>query len=174
MSRHVFLGIFEDEADIVAAAGESRARGFDIVDAFTPYAVHGLDRAMGLAPSWLPWACAALGAAGLAFATWFQFWTTARSWPINVGGRPWNSLPAFVPVMFELMVLSAGVGVVLTFLIARRLGPWRTPAIVDPRVTHDRFVLVLDAGASDPRVVRRLFADHRAVAFEERDMEGRP
>lgn len=173
MSRHVFLGTFEDETDLLAATSASRTQGYAIVDAFTPYAVHGLDRAMGLGQSWLPWACAGLGAAGLLFATWFQFWTTTRSWPINVGGRPWNSLPAFVPVMFELMVLCAGVGVVLTFLIARRLGPWREPEIVDPRVTHDRFVLMLDAGASDPRAVRRLFADCHAVAFEERDVEER-
>ena len=173
MSRRVFVGVFDDEADVIAAAGGSRAQGFDIVDAFTPYAVHGLDRAMGLKPSWLPWACAGLGAFGLAFATWLQFWTTARSWPINVGGRPWNSLPAFVPVMFELMVLCAGVGVVVTFLIARRLGPWRRPDIVDPRAPPDRFVLVLAAGAADPRAVRQLFDSCRAVSFEERDLEGR-
>lgn len=173
MSRRVFVGIFEDEADVIAAAGASRAQGLAIVDAFTPYAVHGLDRAMGLKPSWLPWACAGLGAFGLVFATWFQFWTTARSWAINVGGRPWNSLPAFVPVMFELMVLCAGVGVVVTFLIARKLGPWHEPDIVDPRATHDRFVLVVDAAAADPRAVRQIFAGCRAVAVEERDMEGR-
>ncbi len=173
MSRRIFVGVFEDEADVIAAADASRAQGFAIVDAFTPYAVHGLDRAMGLKPSWLPWACFGLGAAGLAFATWFQFWTTAVAWPINVGGRPWNSLPAFVPVMFELMVLCAGVGVVVTFVIARRLGPWRAPEIPDLRATHDRFVLVLDGGASDPRAVRRVFADCRAVAIEERDVEDR-
>ena len=94
MSRRVYVGVFEDEADVVSAAGASREQGLEIVDAYTPYAVHGLDRAMGLGPSWLPWACAGMGVAGLVFATWFQFWTTARSWPINVGGRPWNSLPA--------------------------------------------------------------------------------
>ncbi len=173
MSRRIFVGVFEHEADVIEAAGASRAHGFDIADAFTPYAVHGLDRAMGLKRSWLPWACLGLGVAGLVFATWLQFWTTAVSWPINVGGRPWNSLPAFVPVMFELMVLFAGVGVVITFVIARRLGPFREPEIPDIRATHDRFVLVLNAGASDPRVVRGVFEDCHAVSIEERELEDR-
>lgn len=173
MSRHIFVGVFEREADVIEAADASRQRGFEIADAFTPYAVHGLDRAMGLKRSWLPWACLGLGLAGLTFATWFQFWTTALAWPVNVGGRPWNSLPAFVPVMFELTVLCAGVGVVITFVIARRLGPGRAPEIPDIRVTHDRFVLVLDAEASDPRAVRRVFEQCHAVAIEERDVEDR-
>lgn len=173
MSRRIFVAVFEHEADVIEAAGASREHGFEIADAFTPYAVHGLDRAMGLKPSWLGWACFGLGAAGLVFATWFQFWTTAVSWPINVGGRPWNSLPAFVPVMFELMVLCAGVGVVITFLIARRLGPFGKPEIPDIRATHDRFVLVLNPGASDPRAIRRVFEDCHALTIDEREVEDR-
>jgi hypothetical protein len=174
MSRQLFLGVFDDEAGLLAAASRSREAGAPIVDAFTPYAVHGLDRAMGLRPSWLPWACFGLGAGGFLFATWFQFWTTAVDWPINVGGRPWNSLPAFVPVMFELMVLTAGVGVVLVFLAARGLAPGRAARMPHPRVTDDHFVLVLEAGAADPRAVRRMLADCGAIAVEERDEEDRP
>jgi hypothetical protein len=171
MSRRQFLGVFDDESGLIAATTRSREMGLSVVDAFTPYAVHGLDRAMGLPPSWLPWACFGLGTAGFLFATWFQFWTTAVDWPVNVGGRPWNSLPAFVPVMFELMVLSAGVGVVLVFLAARKLWPGREADVPHPRVTDDRFVLVLDADASDPRVVRRLLTECGAVDVEERDVE---
>lgn len=108
MSRRVIVGVFERESDVVAATRAARAGGYVIEDVYTPYAVHGLDRAMGLEPSWLPWVCLAFGASGTVFAIWLQFWTSAVAWPINVGGRPWNSLPAFVPVIFELMVLAAG------------------------------------------------------------------
>ena len=57
-----------------------------------------------------PWPAFCVGVLGSALALWFQFWTTAWDWPLNVGGQPWNSLPAFVPVTFEIMVLFAGLG----------------------------------------------------------------
>ena len=56
-----------------------------------------------------------------ALKVWFEYWTTARvDWPINVGGKPWNSLPAFVPVTFEVMVLFAGVSTVIAFFLVSR------------------------------------------------------
>ncbi len=54
---------------------------------------------------------------------WFQWWTSAVSWPLNVGGKPWNSLPAFVPIIFEGMVLAAGLGTVFALLVVARLRP---------------------------------------------------
>lgn len=171
MSRRVIVGVFERETDVVAATQASRARGYVIEDVYTPYAVHGLDRAMGLEPSWLPWVCLAFGASGAVFAVWLQFWTTAVAWPMNVGGRPWNSLPAFVPVIFELMVLSAGVGTVLVFFVARGLGPGKRAAPIDVRATNDRFILVLDGeGPSDIRDVRSLLESCHATAVEEREV----
>jgi len=145
MSRHVFIGLFEREDDVLAAVRACRRRGFAIDDVHTPYPVHGLDEALGLRRSWLPWACFGFGAFGVVFALWLQFWTSAVAWPINVGGRPWNSLPAFVPITFELMVLVSGVGTVLVFLAYRRLWPGRQVSLLHARATDDRFVLVLDA-----------------------------
>ena len=171
MSRRVIVGVFDREADVIAATQASRAGGYAIEDVYTPYAVHGLDRAMGLKPSWLPWACFAFGASGLVFAILLQFWTSAVAWPINVGGRPWNSLPAFVPVMFELMVLSAGVGTVLVFFVARRLRPGKSVVAFDLSTTNDRFILVLDGeGPSDIRDVRRLLESFHATAVDERQV----
>jgi hypothetical protein len=109
-----------------------------------------------------------LGALGTALAVWFQTWTGAVSWPLNVGGRPLNSLPAYVPVAFEVMVLSAGLGVVLAFLLRCRLFPGKRPA-PPSGVTDDRFVLIVveDNAAFDPDAARRLFQVCRAVAVEE-------
>ena len=170
MTRRVMLGFFEREADVLAATHAARESGLHVLDVYTPYAVHGLDRAMGLAPSRLPVVCFVLGLAGAALKVWFEFWTTAVAWPINVGGKPWNSLPAFVPVMFELMVLFAGVSTVLAFLVVARLRPGARAAVVDPRASDDRFVLVVEQtdAAFDPGGVARLFTGLGAVATEER------
>ena len=119
----VIVGSFTAEEDVLGAARAARQHGFRIADAYTPYAVHGLDRAMGLRPSRLPWACFAFGLIGAASALSSQFWAMTTSWPMNVGGKPWNSLPAYVPVTFEVMVLLAGLGVVLAFFLRSRLFP---------------------------------------------------
>ena len=66
MSRRVLMGVFESEDDTLRATNTSRLKGFKIVDVFAPYAVHGLDKAMGLQPSRLPWVCFALGLFGAA------------------------------------------------------------------------------------------------------------
>lgn len=131
---------------------------------------------MALQPSRLPWVCFVLGLGGAAFKVWFECWTTAVSWPINVGGRPWNSLPAFVPVTFEVMVLFAGVSTVVAFLFVAKLRPWRRPVLPHPRVTDNRFVLLLeqrDAGFDVARV-SELLTRHHATEIIEREMEEVP
>jgi hypothetical protein len=170
MSRPLIAGVFEREEDLLQAAAAAREAGLDTVDAFTPYAVHGLGRAMGLAPSRLPWACFFLGLLGAVAMLAFQFWATAVSWPVNVGGKPWNSWPAFVPVTFEMMVLCAGVGTVAVFLWIAGLRPGRPAAWSDLRVTDDRFALVVrEGGAFDAAAVRAFLSRHLAVTIVERD-----
>lgn len=169
MSRRLLIGIYDSERDILAAARAARREGMRIVDVFAPYAVHGLDRAMGLEPSRLPWVCFALGLFGAAFKVWFEYWTTAFNWPINVGGKPWNSLPAFVPITFEVMVLFAGVSTVIAFLFVSRLWPGRKGRLIFPGTTDDRFALVVEETAyfNAPNL-RQFFEDSRAVHVEER------
>src|SRR6516162_8100586 len=138
------MGSFEREEDLLQAVRVVRERGWRIRDVYTPYAVHGLDEIIGLKRSWLPRACFAWGLSGVVLALWFQFWTSTRDWPLNVGGRPWNSLPGFVPVTFEAMVLFAGLGVVLTWLIACRLYPGKKATLLALRVSDDRFALAVE------------------------------
>ena len=162
--------VFDREQDIVAAAAASRERGLAIEDAYTPYPIHGLASAMRLEPSRLPWVCFWLGISSGAAMLLFQYWASAISWPTNVGGRPWNSFPAFVPVTFELVVLVAGVGTVVAFLVAAGLRPWRRADVPDPRVTDDRFALVLLAEDADQRAgIDALMARFRPTSIEERE-----
>lgn len=169
MTRRVTVCVFERAEDIVGAAAATRGQGVLIADAYTPYAVHGLDRAMGLAPSRIPWVCFTCGLVGATSFLAFQYWASTVSWAINVGGRPWNSLPAFVPATFEVMVLFAGIGTVLAFLIAAGLRPGGRLDLPDPRVTDDRFVLILVADKVESSALRTLLARFRPVSIEERD-----
>jgi hypothetical protein len=163
------LGIFDDEAGILGAAGAARERGLRIVEAYTPYAVHGLDRAMGLKRSRLPLVCLIAGGLGAVLKLWFEIWTAAIDWPIDVGGKPWNSLPAFVPITFEVMVLFAGLTTVAAFIAVSGLRPWKKAKLIHPAITNDRFALVIEEtdAAFDVDQVRRLLERHGAVEVSE-------
>lgn len=175
MSRRIVLATFENATHLLAAVRVARARGLAIRDAYTPYPVHGLDAAMGLRRSRLPVVCFVAAVVGAALKLWFEFWTTMVDWPVNVGGKPWNSLPAFVPVTFEVMVLSAGLTTVGAFLALFRLWPGKPAAVSSMRATDDRFVLAVEEtnAAFDLAQVSRLFAQHGAVSVEERVEEVR-
>jgi hypothetical protein len=149
---------FDDERSLLAATTSARRAGIAIDDAYTPYAVHGLDEAMGVRRSRLTWVCFAAGLTGAASAIGFQIWTSAVSWRLNVGGKPFASIPAFIPVTFELTVLSAALTTAFFFFFRSRLYPGRTAA-PPPRVTDDRFVLVV----ADSEAARRLLTSCGAL-----------
>jgi len=159
------IAVLDSERALLDATRAVRERGCEIVDVHTPYAVHGLDEAMGLRPSRLGWACFAFGTVGVSVAMWFQYWTSAVDWPINVGGKPFNSLPAFIPIIFEMGVLLAGLGVVATLFVRCRLWPGRAANQPDLRVTDDRFVIV--ARARNQEDLRALFEEYDAEIIEE-------
>jgi hypothetical protein len=131
------------ERDLRQAVEILRAKGIAIDDVYTPHALHGLDRQLGWPPSRLGWICFACGALGFGGMMWFQQWTAAVDWPINVGGKPWNSWPAELPVAFEAMVFLAGFGTVLSLLAACGLVPGRRPRLPPARVTDDEFAILL-------------------------------
>jgi len=169
MSTRLFVATFEREDDIVRAARGVRELGYRIRDAFTPYAVHGLDSAMGLKRSRLPLICLVFGLLGAVAKLSFQIWTSAINWPVNVGGKPMASVPAFVPVTFEITVLFAGLGTVGAFLFMSRLWPSKRPATLYNRSTNDRFILVLEQtdASFDLLEVQKLCDGYGAVSTEE-------
>jgi hypothetical protein len=108
------------------------------------------------------------GLFGLSLALGFQFWSTAWDWPLNLGGQPWNSLPAFVPVMFESMVLCGGLGMVLVWLMRSGFYPGKEPLLPVLGQTDDRFILVLGPRLPvDGAEVSSLLRDHGAVLVQE-------
>jgi len=173
MSKRILVGVFEREADLVRAVMAMRAADLRIDDVYAPYAIHGLDRALGWRPSRLSWVCAFCGLAGAIFMLWFQWWTSAVSWPLNVGGKPWNSLPAFVPIIFEGMVLAAGLGTVFALLLVARLRPGKKMTPIVPGVMDDRFALLVQEtdAAFDAVAVSKLLRGCHAVEVSETILE---
>jgi len=98
-------GLFDDTNALIRAAKRVRDEGYTQWDCHTPYPVHGLDQAMGLKPSPLPYICLGSGFVGAALALGMQGWMSAVDFRVVVGGKEFFSWPAFVPVTFELFVL---------------------------------------------------------------------
>ncbi len=169
MNARFVHGVFDTESGVVDATCAAREGSFSIVDVYSPYAIHGIDKAMGLRPSRLTWVCFLAGLLGVALILYFQFWTSAIDWPINVGGKPFNSLPAFVPIAFEITVLFAGLGVVAALFMRCRLFPGKKGKQPEISVTDDRFVLLLRLEGAQRTVeeARALLNDHGAESVSD-------
>jgi hypothetical protein len=132
--------IFETEESVLAAARKMREMGMDKFEAITPYPVHGMEEACGIKRSFIPYVTFGAGLTGLAAGTLLTWWTSAVNWPINVGGKPFFSLPAFVPVMFELTILFSALASVGTLFAVCGL-PKVNPPIIDPDLTSHKFAI---------------------------------
>ena len=130
---------FDYPADLLRASAAARDAGYSSWDAYSPFPIHGIEDAMGIGRSWLPWVTFAAGATGFMTANLLQFGMLSFDWPMIVGGKPYAPWPSFVPIMFELTVLIGGVTTALVMLVAS--GCFRKPKIIDPEITNDRFVL---------------------------------
>lgn len=167
--------LFSDHETVLLATQECRERGYEIIDVYAPYPAHGLEEAMGLGPSRIPFVCFLLGVCGAGGMLAFQIWASAIDWPANIGGKPLNSLPAFVPVTFETAILCAGLGTILVLLILSRLFPTQRSPYSDPRLSDDHFLLAIRQTDADllPSMARDLLVKHGAIEVHEIPQEER-
>ncbi len=147
-------GIFWDDKDLLNAIKSIQNKGVTIYDVRTPFPVHGLDEVLKLKRSRLPRLGFIAGALGAILAFFFQMWVFTASWPINFGGKPYLSVPSFVPVTFEMAVLFAAISLVFGFLIKSGIGPGAPTIIFDERTTDDAFLVVIqvDEGSAASEV----------------------
>ena len=138
------VGAFDDEAVLFPAVKSVRKAGYKIHDVYTPMPIHGLDAVMGLRDTSLHTAGFIYGITGTATAFSFITWVFTTDWPMNIGGKPFFSLPAWIPIMFELTVLFASVGMVLTFCYLCQMAPFVKKDHFHPRSTDDLFVMAIE------------------------------
>lgn len=147
-----YLAGFDDVASLLEAAEKVRDAGFSHWDCHTPFPVHGLNDAMGLRATRLPYFVSACGVAGLSIALLMQWWMNAIDYPYLISGKPLFSLPANIPIIFELTVLLSAFGVFFGMLAFNRLPRYHHPVFSSERfkaATTDKFFISIES--TDPK-----------------------
>ena len=142
--KRFVVGSFDDEAVLFPAVKKVRMAGYKIHDVYTPMAIHGLDTAMGLRDTSLHTAGFLYGITGTTTALSGISYALIYDWPLNFGGKPHFALPAWIPITFELTVLFASVGMVLTFCYLCQMAPFVRKHHFSLRSTDDLFVMVIE------------------------------
>jgi hypothetical protein len=143
---------FDTPEQLIHAVEKARQAGYRRMDAYTPFPVEGLPEALGLKRNMVPFITLLGGLAGGIGGFAFQYWAAAVTYPMNIGGRPLNSWPAFIPVTFELTILGASLCAVLGMLALNGLPQPHHPVFNVRRFKHassDRFFLCIEA--RDPK-----------------------
>jgi len=157
MSTKVLHVLYNDDDVLMDAVKKTRSAHHHIEEVFTPFPVHGLDKAMGLAPSRLAICAFIYGCIGLSFATWMMNNIMISDWPQDIGGKPSFSyiqnMPSFVPIMFELTVFFAAHLMVITFFLRSRLWPFKAAENPDVRTTDDHFLMEVSLNGNEEEMI---------------------
>lgn len=151
-------GIFLEEEVVVSAARKVREAGFTKFDAISPYPIHAMEEACGIKRSPIPYVTFIAGCVGLLAGLALTYYTSVIDWPINVGGKPMFSLPAFIPILFELTVLFAALSSVGAFFYLCGM-PKVDPPTIDKDLTSHKFAIFIpenDIGYNSDRVEKML------------------
>ena len=154
-TKDVIFGLYNDEVDLLNAVKTANSKHLDIMEVFTPFPVHGLDPLLGLEESRLHMGGFVYGALGTLTAFLGMTWIFTKDWPVIFGGKPYWSVPAFIPITFELTVLFSCVGMVITFYTICGMAPGVTNPTLDDRITDDKFCIAFDVNNATDEAINK-------------------
>lgn len=141
------IGIFDDEQALIHAVENLKDKKIEIDEVYSPYPVHEVLHLIGR-KSRIPTAAYFYGLFGALSVLGFLYWTSVISWPVNYGGKPFNSFPSFLVITIVLTIFTVTVASLFTFSLRAKLYPGRRVTIIDPRTTDNMFLLVVGEGGS--------------------------
>ena len=172
MNKNTLYGIFDDEATLLSSVKEIRSNNIEIEEVFSPFPIHGLDKALGFKETRMAIMAFIYGCIGLSLGALMIYFIMIVDWPQNIGGKPnwtfYHNMPAFVPILFECTVLFAGHLMSITYLIRCGLFPGSKSDSPDVRTTDDKFLMVINADG-DTSFVKEILTKTGATEINEKD-----
>ncbi len=172
MSTKYKIGVFDEEKTLVASIKSLQERNLAIFDVFTPYPIHEVLHLLKR-KSKLPTAGLIYGITGALSVLAFLYYTSVLDWPIDYGGKPFNSFPSFIVITIVLTILIVTITSLFTFSVRARLFPGQEAVIFDDRATDDKFIIVIDAellGGDAANEAGRIMSESGAVEILEKDL----
>jgi len=167
MASKVIHAIYNDDDILLNAVKKVRGEHYHIEEVYTPFPVHGLEKAMGLADTRIAICAFLYGLVGLSVAITMMNFIMIQDWPQDIGGKPsfsyLENMPAFVPIMFEMTVFFAAHLMVITFYMRSKLWPFKKAENPDVRTTDDHFLMAVDAGNHSVEEVSSLLQSTGAI-----------
>lgn len=175
MASKVIHALYTDDDLLLQAVQQVRDAKYEIEEVFTPFPVHGLDQAMGLAPTRLAITAFLYGIVGLVVAVALMNFIMIEDWPMNIGGKPsfsyLQNMPSFIPIMFELTVFFSAHLMVITFYLRSRLWPFKEAENPDVRTTDDHFLMEIIVANHNEKELSKFLYDTGAIEIKLIDKE---
>ena len=161
MASKVIQALYNDDDVLMHAVKKVRAEHHHIEEVYTPFPVHGLDKAMGLADTRIAITSFMYGCLGLTVAIVMMNYIMIADWPQDIGGKPsfsyLENMPAFVPIMFEMTVFFAAHLMVITFYLRSKMWPFKKAENPDKRTTDDHFLMEIGVHDNEKELTNLLW-----------------
>ena len=160
MSNQVIHALYDDDDVLLKAVKDIRSEKHRIEEVYTPFPVHGLDKAMGLEETRIAITSFIYGRIGLGVSIAMTNFIMSDDWPQNIGGKPsfsyLENMPAFVPIMFEMTVFFAAHLMVITFYLRSKLWPFKKAENPNPLTTDDKFLVAIEVHDDEKKLTQFL------------------
>lgn len=170
MASKIFRALYTDDDILMNAVKKVREAKHHIEEVYTPFPVHGLDKALGLDETRLSMAAFLYGCLGLTVATVMMNFIMIEDWPQDIGGKPSftfiQNMPAFVPVMFEMTIFFAAHLMVITFYLRSKMWPFKKAENPLPSTTDATFLMEVAVKEGEEEALTELLLDTGAVEVQ--------
>lgn len=174
MSNHkkLLLGVYEEPHTINDTVRNISSKGYKVVDVFSPFPIHGIEKAMGIKRSRLTVLAFLCGLTGCCLIIWLIMYTNVVDWPMNIGGKPNDRYTlSFFPVTFEGTILCTAFGMATFFFIRAKMFPGVVEDLHDIRQTDDLFIIAVDGAGANQEEVKQIFINSGATEVREKTIE---
>ncbi len=173
MEQNHIVAVYDDEDTLIEGLRSINNKSIKVKEVYTPYPVHEVFEILKMR-SKFTWAAFLYGFLGAAGVLAFLYYTAVIDWPLNYGGKPFNTFPSFIIITLIFTILIVTIMSLLTFSVRAQIFPWKTERIIDIRATDDKFVVLIDKRLNpenDMAEIEALLRSTRATEVYEKEIK---